>query len=54
MGPISVFDAHCDTISRCWREYEGLDRNSGMLSLERTAGFERYCQFFALDRKSVV
>lgn len=48
MGPISVFDAHCDTISRCWREYEGLDRNSGMLSLERTAGFERYCQFFAL------
>ena len=48
MGLISVFDAHCDTISRCWREYEGLDRNSGMLSLERTAGFERYCQFFAL------
>ncbi|MDE6922258.1 MAG: membrane dipeptidase [Oscillospiraceae bacterium] len=45
---ISVFDAHCDTISRCWREYEGLDRNSGMISLERTAGFERYCQFFAL------
>ena len=46
--PISVFDAHCDTISRCWREYEGLDRNSGMISLERTAGFGRYCQFFAL------
>lgn len=45
---ISVFDAHCDTISRCWREYEGLDRNSGMISLERTAGFGRYCQFFAL------
>lgn len=48
MEPISVFDAHCDTISRCWREYEGLDRNSGMISLERTAAFERYCQFFAL------
>ena len=46
--PISVFDAHCDTISRCWREYEGLDRNAGMISLERTAGFGRYCQFFAL------
>lgn len=48
MGPISVFDAHCDTISRCWREYEGLARNTGALSLERTAGFARYCQFFAL------
>lgn len=48
MEPISVFDAHCDTISRCWREYEGLDSNSGMISLERTAGFARYCQFFAL------
>ena len=48
MERISVFDAHCDTISRCWREYEGLDRNSGMISLEKTAGFRRYCQFFAL------
>ena len=48
MGPISVFDAHCDTISRCWREYEGLDSNSGAVSLERTASFGRYCQFFAL------
>ena len=48
MKPICVFDAHCDTISRCWREYEGLDRNTGMISLERTAGFARYCQFFAL------
>ncbi len=48
MDPISVFDAHCDTISRCWREYEGLERNTGSLSLERTAGFARYCQFFAL------
>ena len=46
--PVSVFDAHCDTISRCWREYEGLEHNSGMISLERTAGFGRYCQFFAL------
>lgn len=48
MEPICVFDAHCDTISRCWREYEGLDRNTGMISLERTAWFARYCQFFAL------
>ena len=49
MKPISVFDAHCDTISRCWREYEELDRNSGMVSLERTQkAFGRYCQIFAL------
>lgn len=48
MVPISVFDTHCDTISRCWREYEGLDRNSGAISLERTSDFGRYCQFFAL------
>ena len=48
MKPISVFDAHCDTISRCWREYEGLNRNTGAVSLDRTAGFAQYCQFFAL------
>ena len=49
MRPISVFDAHCDTISRCWREYEDIDRNSGTVSLELTEGaFDRYCQIFAL------
>ena len=49
MRPISVFDAHCDTISRCWREYEDIDRSSGAVSLERTEkAFDRYCQIFAL------
>jgi len=48
MKPICVFDAHCDTISRCWREYEELAYNSGAISLEKTACFARYCQFFAL------
>ena len=48
MDRLSVFDAHCDTISRCWREYEGLAHNSGMISLERISCFARYCQFFAL------
>ena len=49
MTPISVFDAHCDTISRCWREYEDIDRNSGMVSLDRAEkAFDRYCQIFAL------
>ena len=38
MVPISVFDTHCDTISRCWREDEGLDRNSGAISLEISGG----------------
>ena len=49
MKPIAVFDAHCDTISRCWREYEDIDRNSGAVSLDRTEkAFGRYCQIFAL------
>ena len=49
MEPISVFDAHCDTISRCWREYEDIDCNGGAVSLDRTqAAFGRYCQIFAL------
>ena len=48
MVPISVFDAHCDTISRCWALEEGLADNTGEVSLERTAGFARYCQMFAL------
>ena len=49
MGKIPVFDAHCDTISRCLRTGEGLASNGGMVSLERTEPvFDRYCQLFAL------
>ncbi len=49
MGKISVFDAHCDTISRCLRTGEGLAANGGMVALARTApAFDRYCQLFAL------
>ena len=48
MNPICVFDAHCDTISRCYYLHEGLRHNTGDLSLEKTACFESYCQFFAL------
>ena len=48
MDNLCVFDAHCDTISRCYYLHEGLGKNAGALSLERTAGFARYCQFFAL------
>ena len=33
MMPISVFDAHCDTISRIYYLHEGLRCNTGHLSL---------------------
>lgn len=46
---ISVFDAHCDTISRCLANGEPLWTNSGMVSLESTScTFENYCQVFSL------
>lgn len=49
MRKLSVFDAHCDTISRCLETGEDLSRNSGMISLDETEqAFERYCQIFAL------
>ncbi len=49
MGKIPVFDAHCDTISRCLHTGEGLASNGGMVSLEKTEPvFDRYCQLFAL------
>lgn len=49
MDRISVFDAHCDTVSRLLKTGESLCRNSGMVELEKTsAAFGRYCQFFAL------
>lgn len=48
MECLRVFDAHCDTISRCRAVHEGLAHNTGAVSLERVACFDRYCQFFAL------
>lgn len=46
---LSVFDAHCDTISRILWKQEELDNNGGMVSLDRTEqAFARYCQIFAL------
>lgn len=48
MEKISVFDAHCDTVSRCWHMGEGLSRNSGAVDLERGGAYRRYCQFFAI------
>lgn len=49
MNRISVFDAHCDTISRVLKTRESIYRNSGMVELEKTsAAFDCYCQLFAL------
>lgn len=46
---ISVFDAHCDTISRICKNGEGLFQNTGMVELKQaSAFFSRYCQIFAL------
>ena len=43
----TVFDSHCDTASELWRRGERLSRNTCHVSLERTAGFAGYGQFFA-------
>ena len=49
MNRISVFDAHCDTISRVLWKDEGIYQNSGMVELGKTSVcFDRYCQLFAL------
>lgn len=45
---ISYFDAHCDTIYRCWETGESLGENSGHIDLKRAKTFARYAQFFAL------
>lgn len=53
MDRISVFDAHCDTVSRALHRREGLYRNSGMIELGKTSmRFRRYCQLFALFANS--
>ncbi len=52
---MELFDGHCDTLSRCLRTGEGLERNGGHLDLERTARFTPYAQFFAIfgDREEL-
>ena len=46
--PIAYFDGHCDTVSRCLRTGEGLDRAGGHIDLRRGGAFSAYAQFFAL------
>ena len=45
---MELFDAHCDTLSRCLAVGEGLWENTGHLDLRRTAGFFPYAQIFAI------
>lgn len=44
----NYFDAHCDTVSRCFKTGERLDRNSGHIDIARATVFSGYAQFFAL------
>ena len=48
MLPFSLFDAHCDTLSRCARTGETLRRNTGHVDLERGGRFCSYGQIFAV------
>jgi len=42
------FDLHCDTITECKLQRQGLYNNNLHLSLERSLGFKPYVQFFAI------
>lgn len=44
---LKVFDGHCDTISRCYRQGISLRKNEGHLDLERMRGCGHFAQFFA-------
>lgn len=45
---LNLFDAHCDTLMRCWETGEGLWENGGALDLARGKRHGNFCQFFAL------
>lgn len=47
MTKYPIFDGHCDTAVELWRKGEGLQSNSGQVSLEQAAEFPAYVQFFA-------
>ena len=50
MLPFSLFDAHCDTLSRCSRLDCGLRANTGHTDLTRGMQFRHYAQVFAVFR----
>ncbi len=46
---MNLFDAHCDTLLRCYRQGGGLwERPGGHIDLARTRKFGCYAQFFAI------
>lgn len=48
MAPIKLFDGHCDTILKIYRQGGSLRRGGGHLDLERAGKFSPYAQFFAM------
>ena len=42
------FDLHCDTLSRCRSQKQGLFGNDGALSVERGLIFDQWVQAFAV------
>jgi membrane dipeptidase len=45
---MDYFDLHCDTITKCFDSGQKLAHNDLALSLERTHGYEKWAQFFAV------
>lgn len=45
---MNYFDLHCDTATECFQKHCGLAKNDLALSLERTAGYEKWAQVFAV------
>ena len=46
MQKIKYFDAHCDTVYRCFETGENMRHNSGHISLDRADVFKAYAQIF--------
>ena len=46
MQKIKYFDAHCDTVFRCYLTGEGMRSNGGHIALDRAGVFESYAQVF--------
>lgn len=45
---MNYFDLHCDTITKCFDTHRELAHNDLALSLERTGGYEKWVQLFAV------
>ena len=45
---MNYFDLHCDTIAKCFDGGKSLAHNDLALSLERTSGYEKWAQLFAV------